>query len=417
MAYKVLWLSNCILTQDKTKSTGSWLQTMAQSIVNSDIQLYNITQTHVKSILCTENDNIKQWILPIYKLSNGLPSKNHIESIIGIIKEVNPDLIHIWGVEAYWGLLKSRGYLYGYKCVLDMQGIKGSCVDVFFGGVSIKELVSATSIKEILYPKLSIIASQHAYSKWHKYEKEILSAMDYISIQSDWVRAHIKPYVNNDVEILETKIAVRSDFLNASPWKFHSNKKATIFVMSSEGKPYKGIHIAIKALTLVKKLRGDNIELRIAGNFGMERSWLMKPGYSKYLSALISKCGLENNVSFLGSIDSEQLVREMQSANVMVHPSFVESYSVSLVEAMTIGIPSVISFAGAMPELAEDNLSGLYYNSNDYQKCAHQILKLIDNQSLSDKLSERSRYLARIRNTPEIVSRTQMGIYRHLIEE
>ena len=49
---------------------------------------------------------------------------------------------------------------------------------------------------------------------------------------------------------------------------------------------------------------------------------------------------------------------------------FIETYCLSFAEAMIVGVPTVTSFTGAMPELARHGEESLFYNSIDYQTCA-----------------------------------------------
>ena len=107
----------------------------------------------------------------------------------------------------------------------------------------------------------------------------------------------------------------------------------------------------------------------------------------------------------------EELVNEMRHCNVFVQSSYVESYSLALAESMAIGVPSVVSYAGAMPELAEENRMALFYSPSDYYKCAYQIERLLDNEELANNLSHNARELAIERNSVEFVVKKQISIY------
>ena len=269
--------------------------------------------------------------------------------------------------------------------------------------------------KKLLFFNHSVIFSKWQHAQWEKYENEILSNIDNVSTQSEWIRSWILPRVKYNAQIFNTGISVREEFVTANKWSGQDRCKRIIFAMSSEGKPYKGLHIAIKALGVLKEIYNDDVELRIAGNFGVTRNRFMIPGYTKYLLSLIKRLKLESNVKFLGSLDSTTLIGEMLNADVMVHPSFVESYSVSLAEAMILGVPSVVSFVGAMPELAVNNESALFYNSTDYKKCAYQIFRLLTDGTLAKKISEESISMAIVRNSSSFVLDQQLSIYKKIL--
>ena len=64
------------------------------------------------------------------------------------------------------------------------------------------------------------------------------------------------------------------------------------------------------------------------------------------------------------------MIGELLNCNVCVMPSFIETYCLAFAEAMMVGVPVVVSFAGAMPELAEHNKEAMFYNPLDHITCA-----------------------------------------------
>ncbi len=407
---KVLWLSNCSLVDIENKGTGSWLFSMSKALCSRGIELYNITQTSNSKLIEKQGNNIKEWLLPKTKLINGLPPQSHINLILNIVKEINPDIIHIWGVELYWGLLSARGYLKG-NILLEIQGLYSSCAEVYYGGMSFNEILSTFRLKEILAFNRSL-----PYGKWKAkkklvYEKEIIGTHKYISVQSEWVKARISPYISEGTVILDTGIIVRDEFYECASWEYKGNDNPIVFAMSSGVVAYKGIHILLKSLFLLKK-QYPGIKLHLAGDFQQGSKFYKKGGYVKFLEKLIKLYDLD--VVFLGPLNASELIQEMKKCDVMVQPSFVESYSLALAEAMTVGIPCVVSFAGAMSELAIDNESALFYSPMDYYKCARQISRLLESQDLSNKLSQKSKEVACLRNKSDLVIETQLNIYNKI---
>lgn len=410
---KILWLSNCKLTTELSSNSGTWLQTMAQSLIDAGVKLYNITQGNTKTIEIIEEKNIKQWILPIIKLKD-VNSQELQNTIKAIVRSIQPDIIHIWGMELCWGLFSIRGCFDGYRTLLEIQGIKGACADVFMGGMSRAEVRSTIGLRELLFPSHSLYGFQKNHKKWFPYEKMMLHKHIYISTQSDWVRSWITPYVSDGAKIFETDISVRKEFFEASKWKFHDRTVKQILCFADDGKPYKGLDIAIKALHIVKRVK-PNVILNVVGNFKFNRNGIQISGYCKYILKLIKTYGLENNINFIGCLNATVLAEQMASSDVILHPSFVESYSLALAESMTIGVPSVVSFAGAMPELVHDGESALLYNSYDYRKCAYSVINILDNETLSNHLSTNSRTVALKRNNPQRVVNIQLDIYNKIL--
>jgi glycosyltransferase involved in cell wall biosynthesis len=116
--------------------------------------------------------------------------------------------------------------------------------------------------------------------------------------------------MSSNANIHPTGIILRDSFLTCQEWyKVHkqSNYK-TIFTITS-GSPYKGLHVTLRALSVLKKKYPD-IKLRIAG-LNKSTSKLKTLCYSRYLSKLIDTLDISENVEFLGNMDEFQLLEEM----------------------------------------------------------------------------------------------------------
>lgn len=409
---RVLWFSNALFSREKIKNTGTWLYTMSEALVSHGIELVNISQSYrVKTVSRCDVGDIKQWVLPTFKLHHGLPNVKHIKEICDIVESVRPDIIHVWGIENYWGLLTARGYIKG-NVLLEIQGIRETCARVFYGGLTFPEVVSTIKTKEFIKPSISLPFQKRKFRRWSRYEREIISGHKYINTQSDWVRSWVFKFMSPDANYFETDLIVRSQFLESKPWEIrvHDESMPVLFTLSSEAHAYKGLHDGIKGVAILKK-KYPNISFRIAGNFEINRPNYKKNGYTKYLLSLIRKYGLSDNVKFLGALDAEALCQEMREADLMLQTSYVESYSLALVEAMAVGVPCVVSYAGAMPELARDGVEALYYTPSDYFKLAFLADKIICDKQLSASLSQNARKLSQRRNSPKSVVENQINIY------
>lgn len=382
---KVLWFCNVGFSDAKSASTGSWLYSMSESLIKTgDIELFNISQGNVKKLTRQNFKSINQWFVPPgLRNTTGLPKKEVIQEIQKVLEEVNPDIIHIWGTENYWGLLYSRGYIKG-NVILEIQGLKYAYAKYFYSGLKILDIIKCIRLKEFIKPSISLIGLKKGFDRWGKFEKEIILKSKYISTQSDWVRAYVSN-INSEATLIKTQIALRSQFLNCDKWNIDKCTPFQIFTSSSSSSiSYKGLHILIDAVTILKK-RYPQIKLNIACHI---LKGIRLDGYTKWLLEKIVKNGIYENVNWLGSLDAESIVNQMQQANVVVVPSFIETYCLALDEALTVGVPTVVSFSGAMPELAEHGKTALFYSPGDVEMCANAINVFFSDPNLAKRISE-----------------------------
>lgn len=97
------------------------------------------------------------------------------------------------------------------------------------------------------------------------------------------------------------------------------------------------------------------IKLRIAGD-GPNKSFLQR---------LALKLHIAEQVSFLGHIDRNRILHEMQQCNVFVLSSNFETFGVSLIEALSCGIPVVSTASGGPDEIVNKNNGILVEKENE----------------------------------------------------
>ena len=408
---KVLWLSNRTLSDKKSFATGTWVHSMAVALVDAGtIQLYNIAQARVKDTTRQDFKSICQWLIPYESLKgNGLPSSKAILKIQRIVNDIKPDIIHVWGTEHFWGLLTARGYLKG-NIILEIQGLKFVIAKHFYSGLTLIDLIKCIGVKEIIKPSLSLFGENYSFKKWGKFEIEMLINHKNISTQSDWVRAHVKN-LNPSAHIYNTSRTLRSEFADADRWDIANCVSYQVFTSTSAIDSYKGLHILIHAIAILKN-RYPEIKLCIAGNV---KSGLREEGYSKWLKRKIKSLGIKENISWLGSLDAKNLVLQMHKANVVVVPSFIESHCNALNEALTVGVPTVASFAGAMPELAIHEKTALFFPPGDVTMCANAIEKFFLNIEYASAVSQNAYNIKKTKSNKDIAE-IQFEIYSRFLQ-
>lgn len=74
--------------------------------------------------------------------------------------------------------------------------------------------------------------------------------------------------------------------------------------------------------------------------------------HAKELDDLVVELGLADEVVFVGGVPLEETVHFYRAAEVLVYPSFFETFGLPVLEAMATGCPVVTSDVSSMPEIA-----------------------------------------------------------------
>ena len=411
---KIVWLCNSKFSSDKIKTTGSWLQPLCEQLSQIEgNELYNITEYVGSTIIREDIQNIQQWCLPQDKHAKNnhqIASDEFCRDVADIIDSIKPDIVHIWGTETIYPSIYNKGYI-KYPCLLEIQGLLSSYYHFYYGGLTFKEILKCMHLKEFILPWRCLPSKRSVFKKRGITECESINKFKNIAVQSNWTLEQLHN-INTDFNVYYSMIMLRKPFYEAEQWKYKQTDAPIIFTTASGAIPYKGMQIALKALALIKK-NYPKATLRIAGN--MHIGNLLQDGFSIYINNLIHKYSLEDNVVLLGSIDASQIVDELQRCNVCLIPSFVETYCLAFAESMMVGVPTVVSYAGAMPELAKDKDEAVFYNSNDIISCSQRIIEIVTNKDLSEHLSAKCRERRIIENDISLVVSNQMNVYNKIL--
>lgn len=405
---KVLWFSSRFFSEEKVTGTATWLDAMADILMDKDdIELFNISEGNTKTIKKGKYKKIEQWQLPnSWKKINGVPESKNILKITEIISSIQPDVIHIWGTESYWGLLSARGFIKG-NIILEIQGLISQIKNEFYGRLNSKELVSTIGLKEIIKPKLSLYSLKKKFEKQSRYELEMIRNHNHISTQSEWVRGNIM-FINNKAKLIETYLPLRRNFISSDKWTLNKCTPLSIFTSISATAPYKGLHVLIDALALIK-MQYPEVKLHIAGETG---KGIRESGYTKFIKRKLKHYSLTENVIWLGPLNETQIVDWLLNSHVAVFPSFIESYGVAVAESLKLGIPTITSYAGALPEQGEERKSILFFPTDDVTTCAYRVHQIFSNPILAENISANALKI----NTPGLddIAALQIKIYKEV---
>ena len=148
--------------------------------------------------------------------------------------------------------------------------------------------------------------------------------------------------------------------------------------------PRKNQGFLIEVLAAARK-RGRSLTLTIIGE-GRDL---------KALETLVATHDLSDSVRFTGAIPD--VVKELSRHRVYVHASLQESFGISIIEAMALGLPVIAAPSGGVPELFTDGREGRYWDLEDPDAAAQLLLEVLDDHDLLRKMGEQG--MARQRET------------------
>jgi len=285
-------------------------------------------------------NTISAYVLPTLNRNNA-PRRlipNFLETIRAL-REINPDLVHLHFQHHYAPAI----ILARFPFILTSWGIE------------------VLTLPNADYPirKLAVCTAK----------KALRVVVDAECLKDIWVKAgiserkiHVIPF-GVDTSIFNPQAcnkAIRND-LNLN--------KDDVVVISTRFffNHHYNIDCLVKAIPLVRK-KHEEAKFLIKGAGPLEN----------YLKRLSEKLGVSNSVRFAGLVPHDRVAQYLSSADIYVSTSFMDSTSVSLLEAMACGLAPVVTDIAGNREWIEDGQNGFLFPPRDSEALAEKINELIE---------------------------------------
>ncbi|HOX96062.1 MAG TPA: glycosyltransferase family 1 protein [Candidatus Woesebacteria bacterium] len=140
--------------------------------------------------------------------------------------------------------------------------------------------------------------------------------------------------------------------------------------------PHKNVDVLIQAIE--KHNQYKEVDLQLALICSRSVFW-------ERLNNKIIEKNLQSWIKLLGYVNDDDVSKIYSLALALVHPSKMEGFGLTGIEAMSVGLPVISSNASCLPEVYGD--AALYFNPNEVDDLVSCLEALIKDQALRDDLS------------------------------
>ncbi len=390
---KVVWLVHmamrdvCEYYKIPKPTSGGWLETMKTELGEKQdvtLSIICISRSKHKNYRSFTLKNIEYHYIEVAEGNYyGKFSDYLLETLNGIVKKLTPDLIHIHGTEFALPLAIDSEIVKKTPICVSVQGLISIISDrYYFGGISKKQLKFCERLPLLFQHKNAL--------KRGKYEMEIIKRYHTFLGRTDWDRAHIKA-INPNSNYIVSAEKVRSEFDKCKPWDLKEITPHSVFCAGGARIPIKGFHSVLQAAKLLLQKYPDLV-LYVTGNAPYDGGGIKsRLGYASYLKRLIEKLGMSDHVVFTGNLTAEEMANYFKKSNCYVMASAIENSPNTLLEAMYIGTPCVVSLVGGVSNFVEHQKNALVYRFEEYEMLAQYIEKIFDDNTYACQLSQNAR--------------------------
>lgn len=162
------------------------------------------------------------------------------------------------------------------------------------------------------------------------------------------------------------------------------NKNRFDFVLTTVARlhPAKGHMLVLEAIAILRG-RGIKVHYVIAGRGDFEAD----------IRRRVDELELADIVTFAGVLDSDEVLQLLRQSDcfVLASTGIGEASPVSLMEAMSCGVPPIVSRIGGTVDMIDDELDGLLVDRNDISAIADAIHRVAIDHELRLKIGMNAR--------------------------
>lgn len=250
-------------------------------------------------------------------------------------------------------------------------------------------------IPRILSPKTKVVSTFHCidryHQKWNWFARTMLAMGEKASCkfahQTIAVSKTIQNYTLNEYKCYTiynpNGVAKVDNKINSETLKELGLEKGKYLTMISRLVAHKGAHYLIEAF---KKAKKDNPQTFADYKLAIVGGGAFTDDYVSYLHEL---AGNDKDIIFTGNQSGQKLEELYANAKMLVHPSENEGLPITVLQAMSYGIPALVS---DIPEHQEVITDSRFWFTNASVDClAKKMVTLLENPSLLEQAGNKNK--------------------------
>lgn len=414
---KVLWFSVTPSLYGQTTSAhngGGWIASLERIVRKCEqIRLaVAFMDPQNANLFKVEQDNVTYYPITIKRSLIGKIKDRYTYKEIDkltllscnkVIKDFQPDVIHVFGSEWCFGLIKQFTNI---PVIIHMQGCWPPYRNAAYPpGYSYKDKLFKNCFNPLKL--LSIILQEHLSKERSKREELILSQTAYFMGRTQWDYALTKLYAPRS-RYFYCSEALRSEFMDKSQQWNLTKRSKYILVTVGGGHTLKGLDVVLRTADLLTKWSNVKFEWRLLGPTRKDM---------KLFESLTKIQSDKVNVYPLGRKSAMEVKEQLLGSDIYIHTAYIDNSPNSICEAQFLGLPIISTNVGGILSLFPENYpKDLLVPANDPYFLAYKIKETLANDSLRKDLSIKNMEIARVRHSEQEIISHLLRIYLQLLK-
>lgn len=186
--------------------------------------------------------------------------------------------------------------------------------------------------------------------------------------------------------------------------EFGITKKTFVLALIGDSRPEKGHIFLLRAFAMLNRQFPESLLLFVGGKVGQCYEELKNEAENTGLRDKVIFTEMRNDIPYI-----------LQLSNIVVVPPTIEVSLYSIMEAMAASKPVIASSVGGIPEIVKDKITGILVPPGDIGILKEEILNLINNPSLREKMGSEAFRLANDRFNLKRQAKEILELYESFI--
>lgn len=270
----------------------------------------------------------------------------NVPELCKIYKEYQPDVVNVH-------------YMSGYGLMATLAGARPLVLNCYGSDIFVA-------------PKKSKIV------RW--IVKKLLNSADAVAATSKAMATEAKRIMENpEKEVTVTPFGVDVNLFKKDEQRIYSERP--IIGIIKYLKPEYNIPLLIKAFAITKEKAKVKPLLHIYGSGPLKEEFV----------ALCKELGIYDDVTFFETIPNQEVPKALNTMDIFVNSSNVESFGVNIVEAMACELPVVATPCPGPKEVIDNEVTGIVLKDWNHEELADELIKLVENPALREQYGKAGR--------------------------
>ena len=419
---KVLWFTNTPSLYDQGKhhyNGGGWIDSLERLLsIHEGIELA-VSFFHRDTGKKTSENGTTYYPLkrkrarsnPIKAVLNNwqgvLEKESFMDTFLEVINDYQPDIIQVFGTEREFSQVQEFTTI---PVVIHIQGFLNPCLNSYFpsGQSSLNFLFNHKwFFRNIIGYSPAFFVKK--FNRQAKREKEFLMKARFVMGRTKWDKL-ITDLYNPSIKYFHVDEVLRPEFYSADHPSTTSKSKKIRIISTLSATVYKGIDVVLKTASKLKELGSIEFEWLIIGINSndilfrhFERTERINHG--------------DTNIICVGRKNSEELIDIMKTADIFVHPSYIDNSPNSVCEAQMLGLPVIACDVGGVSSIVKRGETGILVPSNGIFEICTTILEFSQNPEKFHIIGKKAKESATIRHDKRRILTALIKTYQQIINK